>query len=75
MLLIMYWKMYWGLWTGFCIGKCIAGWLAACFRLAFFFFHFISSPISCHFPAGEEMDQYLNVDHWEKKSEVSKGIT
>ena len=30
---------------------------------------FISSPISCHVPLEDEMDQYLNVDQWEKKSE------
>ena len=75
--------MYWALCSGFCIGKCIAGWLLAAgclllllsFSFSFFIsshfisFHLISSLISCHVPSGDEMDQYLKVDQWQKKSE------
>ena len=32
-------------------------------------FPFVSSPISCHVPLGDDMDQCLNVDQWQKKSE------
>lgn len=32
--------------------------------------HFILFyPLFCHVPLGDELDQYLNVDQWEKKSE------
>ncbi len=59
----------------------LAGWaglgwagLAGCFcvhflSLRFILSHFISSPISCHVPLEDEMDQYLNVNQWENKSE------
>ena len=68
--LIVYCKMFWGLWTGLCTGLCIgfcfmladwAGWLPL---LSFHFIssHVISSPISCHVPLGDELDQCLNVD-------------
>ena len=34
--------------------------------------HFISFPVSCHVPSGDEMDQYLKVDQWKKKSEKNE---
>ena len=51
----------------------LAGLAACCFCFLFpvpFSFHLISSLISCHVPSGDEMDQYLKVDQWKKKSET-----
>jgi len=57
--------MYWGLWIGVCIGFALRL-LAGCFSFLFPFISF-HPPISCHVPLGDEMDQYLNVDQWQKK--------
>ena len=80
MRLIMYWRMYWGYGLDLVLENvldyalCLLAGLAGCFcfhflSLRFILSHFISSPISCHAPLEDEMDQYLNVDQWEKKSE------
>ena len=54
-------------------------WLAAfVFSLSFHLischfisFPFISAPMSCHVPLRHEIDQYLNVDQWQKICEKS----
>jgi len=53
---------------------CLLLLLSFSFSYHFISFHLISSqfisfPISCHVPSGDEMDQYLKVDQWKKKSE------
>ena len=37
--------------------------------LHFIPFHVLSFPISYHVPLGDELDQYLNMDQWQKKSQ------
>ena len=73
---IMDWILYWIL-----LYACWLGWLAAfsvffiylisshLISLHFIPFHVLSLPISCHVPLGDEMDQYLNMDQWQKTSQ------
>ena len=35
-------------------------------------FHFLASPMSCPVPLGHELDQYLSVDQWQKKSKIER---